>query len=71
MVEANAAAARPGSAGPVQSKPMTNKFSRNILKSVVGYEKAQRAFQSITMGEIRKAGSFGDVASKAGSASII
>lgn len=71
MVEGNAAAARPGSAGPVQSKPMTNNFSRNILKRVVGFEKAQRAFQSITMGTIPKASSFGDVGSKAGSASII
>ena len=43
---------------PVSSKQGTNVFSKNILKSVVGAERAQNAFQSITMGQIPKATSF-------------
>ena len=43
---------------PVQSKPMVNKFSKNILKKVVGNERAMNAFQSISMGAIPKSTSF-------------
>jgi len=46
------------SQGPVPSKPMVNNFSRNILKRVVGNERALSAFQSISMGAIPKATSF-------------
>ena len=49
------------SAGPVESKPMVNNFSRNILKRVVGDERALAAFQSVTMGAIPKASSFNTV----------
>jgi Dullard-like phosphatase family protein len=34
----------PQSDGPVQSKPMVNNFSKNILKRVVGNERALSAF---------------------------
>ena len=32
------------SGGPVDKKPMVNNFSRNILKRVVGAERASQAF---------------------------
>jgi len=32
------------SQGPVKSKPMVNNFSRNILKKVVGNDRAMHAF---------------------------
>lgn len=38
--------------GPVAAKPMQNAFSKNILKSVIGSERANNAFQSISMGNI-------------------
>ena len=30
--------------GPVRAKPMVNNFSRNILKKVVGVDRANSAF---------------------------
>ena len=54
---------------------MTNKFSSNILKSVVGRERAAFAFQSISMGAIPKSDSFGayhaPIQEKVASAAII
>jgi|FrelakmetLWP11LW_1041352.scaffolds.fasta_scaffold98968_1 autotransporter adhesin len=44
--------------GPVPAKPMVNTYSKNILKRVVGNERALNAFQSISMGAIPKANSF-------------
>lgn len=53
MVDANVDAD-----GPVQAKVMVNKFSKNILRQIVGNERAQNAFQSISMGTIPKSTSF-------------
>ena len=66
MVEAQSAGS-----GPVQSKPMQNKFSKNILKQVVGNERALSAFQSISMGAIPKSSSFNNVGGKTSSAVVI
>ena len=57
--------------GPVQAKPMVNNFSRNILKRVVGNERALSAFQSISMGAIPKASSFDAAGGKTNSAGVI
>lgn len=43
---------------PVLAKPMVNKFSKNILRKIVGNERANNAFQSISMGTIPKSTSF-------------
>ena len=67
MVEAGSAQ----SEGPVQKKPMVNNFSRNILKRVVGNERALNAFQSISMGAIPKSNSFNNVGGKTASAGLI
>ena len=37
---------------PAHTKNPRNKFSMNILKNVVGKEKAEKAFQTISMGFI-------------------
>lgn len=58
------------SAGPVQSKPMVNKFSKNILKTVVGAERANNVFQSMSMGTIPKSTSFSGGVGKTMSAGI-
>ena len=58
------------SAGPVESKPMVNNFSRNILKRVVGTDRANAAFQSVSMGAIPNASSFNTVP-KTASAGLI
>lgn len=54
---------------------MINKFSANILKQVVGNDKALAAFQSVSMGAIPKTNSFNnddnDGIEKSGSAGII
>mmetsp|Transcript_21087 Transcript_21087/g.25934 ORF Transcript_21087/g.25934 Transcript_21087/m.25934 type:complete len:92 (-) Transcript_21087:970-1245(-) len=60
-----------GQEGPVKAKPMVNNFSRNILKRVVGKERALNAFQSISMAAIPKATSFGGVEGKTSSAGLI
>jgi|Transcript_40371 hypothetical protein len=61
-----------GQEGPVKAKPMVNNFSRNILKRVVGNERALNAFQSISMAAIPKATSFGGgVEGKTSSAGLI
>ena len=54
---------------------MINKFSANILKQVVGNDKALAAFQSVSMGAIPKTNSFNNEdhegIEKSGSAGII
>ena len=53
---------------------MVNKFSANILKQVVGNDKALAAFQSVSMGAIPKTNSFNNDENgieKSGSAGII
>ena len=50
---------------------MVNNFSRNILKRVVGNERALSAFQSISMGAIPKASSFDAAGGKTNSAGVI
>lgn len=66
MVESASAGALPSS-----SKPQNN-FSRNILKQVVGTERALSAFQSISMGAIPKATSFNQsLGTKTASAGLI
>lgn len=58
--------------GPVQSKPMQNNFSKNILRSVIGNERAANAFSSISMGNIPNSTSFGgSVDGKTASAGLI
>lgn len=57
--------------GPVEKKPMQNNFSRNILKRVVGNERAMNAFQSISMGTIPKSSSFNAVNGKTSSEGMI
>lgn len=57
--------------GPVQSKPMQNNFSKNILRSVIGNERAANAFSSISMGNIPNSTSFGSVNGKTASAGLI
>ena len=42
----------------MQSKPMVNKFSKNILKTIIGEERAVAAFQSVSMGEFKNVASF-------------
>ena len=49
---------------------MVNSYSKNILKRVVGNERAMNAFQSISMGAIPKANSF-NVIGKTTSAIVI
>ena len=61
----------PNQDGPVQAKPMVNNFSRNILKRVVGHERALSAFQSISMAAIPKSTSFGGEVGKTASAGLI
>ena len=50
---------------------MVNNFSRNILKRVVGNERALSAFQSISMGAIAKVSSFDAGGGKTNSAGVI
>jgi len=50
---------------------MVNSYSKNILKRVVGNERAMNAFQSISMGAIPKANSFNSVIGKTTSAIVI
>jgi hypothetical protein len=69
MVEQSASAGSDGNV--VKGKPMVNNFSRNILKKVVGNERALSAFQSISMGAIPKATSFNNVTGKNASAGLI
>ena len=40
------------SSGPVEKKIINSKFSQNILKSVVGVERAKNAFNSISLAAI-------------------
>ena len=42
--------------GPVVKKNPTNQFSANILKHVIGPERAQQAFNSISLGTIPQLG---------------
>ena len=62
MVESTTARAK--SAGAGGKVLPTNKFSKNILKTLVGEERAQNAFASISMGAIPNADSLSKINNK-------
>ena len=59
MVESTITRAKSATAGGKELP--TNKFSKNILKTLVGEERAQSAFASISMGAIPNADSLSKI----------